>query len=764
VTTWTADKVALEFQNAGFTNAYEHFSKYGWAEGVNPSNSFDLSSYFDAKAAATGKTVAEVKAAFAAAGLDPIAHYKTYGKSEGITVTEVPADEQVTPDSSGSTGQTFTLTTGIDALTGTAGNDTFVASSDGAATSTSNLGDSIDGGAGIDTVKIYSNAANTVIPNLTNVENLWIQDTVHESYNVSTIAGLTNLSLNSGTTVDGATITQTLGAGQSLTLSNITDGDTAAAALADGGISIAQAASITSLNLNLNAVGAQTAATANNALQLGLAGTGLNTLNVVATGTNNIGLANPGGALTTVNISGAGTTTVWGTTATTITTLDASAATGAVTVDLSASTGANQTVKGGSGNDTLTVDLARNITLDAGAGNDVVVLANATAANLSSTTGAADSIDGGAGTDTLSVLAAGAVALAGDTAADRAVIKNFEQLRVSDDLNGSTFSIANFGLNYLQIDAATTTAAATVNGFTSGATVEYRANADSTGANGQVNIGMTGATNAGTPDDLLNIKLNANLANQAAAADAIEFTAGISGINKLVITTADRDNTDGATARDDGYILNLANDNSLTQMTISGDRELSFTSTASTAALATVDASGLSGDLILNLAVNGLTQGVVVTGGSGANTITGTGFADTITGGARADVITGGAGADTLTGGAGADTFVFATGDTGITLATADVITDFVVGVDKLRLGAAATDQNTTINATAVADFAAAKLAADAAFNDGDLEYYVVKDATNTYVFVDNGADGNAAEQVIVLNGVLTLTTADIIA
>ncbi|WP_424895261.1 beta strand repeat-containing protein [Tepidimonas sp. HKU79] len=484
-----------------------------------------------------------------------------------------------------------------------------------------------------------------------------------------------------------------------------------------------------------------------------------------------------------MNISGAGTITVWGTTAATITTFNAASNTGGVTVDLSASTGANQTVKGGSGNDTLTVDLARNITLDAGAGNDVVVLANATAANLSSTTGAADSIDGGAGTDTLSVTAAGAVALAGDTAADRAVIKNFEQLRVSNDLNGSTFSIANFGLNYLQIDAATTTAAATVNGFTSGATVEYRANADSTGANGQVNIGMTGATNAGTPDDLLNIKLNANLANQATAADAIEFTAGISGINKLVITTADRDNTDGATARDDGYILNLANDNSLTQMTISGDRELSFTSTASTAALATVDASGLSGDLILNLAVNGLTQGVVVTGGSGANTITGTGFADTITGGARADVITGGAGADTLTGGAGADTFVFAAADytaasAAALAAAADTITDFGKASDIIQWGAnlavvtnaTAVNGVAAINAEGKASFTADDdtlveriIAVEAAINaggaaaSGQTAYFEF--GSDTYVFISEGTDGvGAGDALIKLVGVTGLS------
>lgn len=293
---------------------------------------------------------------------------------------------------------------------------------------------------------------------------------------------------------------------------------------------------------------------------------------------------------------------------------------------------------------------------------------------------------------------------------------------------------------------------------------------------------MTGATNAGTPDDLLNIKLNANIGNQALAADAIEFRAGISGINKLVVTTADRDNTDGATARDDGYILTLANDNSLTQMTVSGTSELSFTSTASTAALASVDASGLSGDLILNLATNGLTQGVVITGGSGANTITGTGFADTITGGARADTITLGAGADTVTGGAGADIFSVAAADytaaSAAALATAaDTITDFAKASDVIRW-----DANLSIvtNGTAVNGVAAINAEGKASFTadddtlaeritaveaaiqtgaatDGQMAYFEF--GSDTYVFISEGTDGvGAGDALIKLVGVTGLT------
>lgn len=621
---------------------------------------------------------------------------------------------------------------------------------------------------------------------MTNVENLWIQDTVHESINASAITGLTSLEQTGGTTIAAGTITNTMGAGQSLTLANMTDGNDAADGANQGAITIAAAsAAVTSQALKLNGVGAQAAATVSNDLDLDLSGTGIATLSVTATGTNNISLSNTGGALANVTVAGAGSLVVWGTTATTITSFDASAATGAVTVDLSASTGANQTIKGGSAGDTFTADLARNITLDAGAGNDTVTLANPTAANLSSTTGAADSIKGGDGTDTLVVTAAGAAAIAGDAAADRAVITGFEVLRASSDLNGQAFDISTLGINHLQVNAATTTAAATVSGFTSGATVEYRAAADSTGATGQLNIGMTGATNAGTPDDLLNVKLNSDLVAQTVAADAFEFRVGVSGINKLVVTTADRDNTDGATNRDDGYILTLANDNNLTSITASGAAELSFTSTASTAALATVNATDLSGDLILNLATNGLTQGVTVTGGSGANTITGTGFGDVITGGSRADTITLGAGADTVTGGAGADIFIF-TEATDFTAATAaalagaaDVITDFAKASDVIRLdtstwsvvtNATAAVGTASINAEGIASFNAADdtlaemiTAVEAGINAGGVaaagQFAIFTLGSDSYIFESNGTDGvDAGDMLIKLTGVTGLT------
>lgn len=747
---------------------------------------------------------------------------------------------------------------------------------------TLNLADQINGGSGIDTLKIYSDNAVTLPAGLSNVEKIYISDNIHQSYDVSTsaLSAVTSLELANGVTVDGAVMTLTGKTGLELALTDLADADTATDA-GDGDVAVAAAASVTSQSLNLTRVGAQAAATllsATNDVDFDITGTGVATLNVAATGMNNISLANTGAALTTLNVSGDGTLAVQGTTATTITTFSAASNSGGVTVDLSASAGANQTITGGSGADTITVDLARNITLNTGAGNDVVTLANPTAANLSSTTGAADSINGGDGTDTLVLTAAGADALDSDVAADRAVISGFERVRISNDLNAVTVNAANIsgGVNYVQLGADTTTANGTIAGVTSGATIENRANAhagstvtiaaagvgdwaandtvsatirgttvtytviagDLTGTDAadlaavaaglttaintqfgagtassaagvitltttvatavaegavdadisistaagdaiETDITMTGATAAGTPDDLLNISLNGNITNN----DNVESGYGVSGINKLVFTTADRDNSDGTTDRNDGYIVNLTNDNAVSLITVNGDRAFAFASTASTGALATFNAGGMTGDLSLNLATNGLTQGVVVTGGAGTNTITATGFADNITGGSRADTITSGNGADVVTGGAGADIFIIGAGSSGGTPSSSvfETITDFAKASDVIRgaqtftveQSATASTGVAAINAEGIATFNSADdtlaeriVAVEAGITAGTEsagDFAIFELDGNSYVFIHDGTAGLAATDVLIkLTGVTSLSDSTI--
>ena len=120
-TNWTADSIALAIKDAGIATIWDHFVEFGWKEGVNPSNAFDVSTYFADKLAqlqadepAVGWTDASMKAAFEAAGLDPVTHFQMFGTIEDLSVTGVPAAEQVGGGSpvpgDPAVGETFSLT------------------------------------------------------------------------------------------------------------------------------------------------------------------------------------------------------------------------------------------------------------------------------------------------------------------------------------------------------------------------------------------------------------------------------------------------------------------------------------------------------------------------------------------------------------------------------------------------------------------------------------------------------------------------------
>lgn len=85
----TAD-VAAAFEAAGLT-AEAHYEQYGLVEGLNPNEEFDTNVYLSQKLAqlqANGEefaTVEDVIAAFAAAGLSPLEHYNQYGAAEALS-------------------------------------------------------------------------------------------------------------------------------------------------------------------------------------------------------------------------------------------------------------------------------------------------------------------------------------------------------------------------------------------------------------------------------------------------------------------------------------------------------------------------------------------------------------------------------------------------------------------------------------------------------------------------------------------------------
>ncbi|PLC48166.1 hypothetical protein CR159_19795 [Pollutimonas subterranea] len=205
---WTADNVALAIKDAGMT-VWGHYQAFALTENVNPSNSFDVSSYMADKLAqlqaaepAKGWTAEQVKDAFVAGGLDPISHYVAFGTAESLTVKPVPAGEQVPSDSS--SGQVFTLTAAAQTLVGTSGNDTFVGVVDAVTTANTTLSviDSINGGAGTDTLVVTTVGTVDVLNNalISNIEAVSIRNTE------ATTGGLASISatgLSSGVTATG---------------------------------------------------------------------------------------------------------------------------------------------------------------------------------------------------------------------------------------------------------------------------------------------------------------------------------------------------------------------------------------------------------------------------------------------------------------------------------------------------------------------------------------------------------------------------------
>ena len=116
------------------------------------------------------------------------------------------------------------------------------------------------------------------------------------------------------------------------------------------------------------------------------------------------------------------------------------------------------------------------------------------------------------------------------------------------------------------------------------------------------------------------------------------------------------------------------------------------------------------------ITINQATVGVILSGDNGNDTVTAGVGTDNLTGGAGTDSLTGATGADVLTGGTGADTFnqldgvtnsnitATAEGDGGaadgsidngdsITVNNADIITDFEIGVDTVRVTGGAAGQ-----------------------------------------------------------------------
>jgi len=575
--------------------------------------------------------------------------------------------------SSSSAGTTYTLTTSVDVLTGTSGNDTFIGDNSGA-TATATVADALTGGAGDDTLIIYSNAA---VPQISGIETIkYVTPGTGNTVDTSAtrLADVKIVVIDS-VAVSGAAQAVTTGASQAITISNATDSNNSG-----NDINLSVSASATSQTITLTANGSADDTLATNDVNIDILGTGVATLNLASkTTANHIELVNGGTAITTVNVSGDAAIR-FGQVIPNATKIDASALTAASTI-LSA---AAVTVLGGSGNDTITHSVAQggtnSFSITGGAGDDTITFSNITTA--AEFVDNVNIVSGGAGTDTLALQKAAALALdrtnLTQAAFDKKGITGFEKLKLIDaNANNDDLDLTNFGVNYLVVGGALTTALAISGGMTTGGTIELQT-AAATGANTDVaTITMTGASAAGANSDVLNIVLTPTHVGadidlgSVVAANVETININSSTSKTTAIVAADENSFEGIFAQ--AKTINITG-----AMHLDADGD-----PFDGASLEKVDGSTATGKL--KLSVSGATQGVVVLGGSAADSLTGGSGGDSINGGAGNDTITGGTGADTLVGGAGNDSFVFAAG-----AGTADVVSDFTTGAAADKLDTAA--------------------------------------------------------------------------
>lgn len=512
----------------------------------------------------------------------------------------------VSGSSGATTGQTFTLTTGIDNFVGGGGNDLF----QGAATNLGGL-DVINGGAGTDTLSLLT-AANATLSGsqISGIETLLFNASAATIVTLGAITGVTGV-VNNGSTAA------------------LTVGDGANSFVAIPTVAINNTASATTIVVQEAAVtGAADAITATLTNVTGAAAVNLDTQTATATVAGAIEILNVVSLGTTANsvtlesndTQGVGRVNVSGSNAVSLK-LGTNVSTDAIIIDGSAATGKMTVTDIGAGNNFAGTAVGHTVT--GGSANDSFAFG----ANYVGAEGAAaarDVVNGGAGTDTVSMQIARVVA-ASTTAQSN--LTSIEGLTISDAwVDASDINVTRFAdVTTLTLAAGTAgTSTATVN---TGTTVVLGGNsaADSVTS---FTVGGTSTTDA----------LTLNMAGFDFVGAGTET---FNGIETLNINT-------GATITDAavfGNALTLTQSAGVTSSTVvvTGSNAMTFTGVVTGAG--TIDASALTGILTVTAVP---AAAITIRGGTAADVITGSAGNDLIVGNNGADVITMGAGNDSI--------------------------------------------------------------------------------------------------------------------
>ena len=650
-------------------------------------------------------------------------------------------------------------------VTGGSANDTFVFGAN------LDVNDTVDGGAGTNTVSVSGSVATNVT--LTNIQTLALTGGADQDLSQTNLAAITTVSANPG-------------AGATTDLTNATPGKhtlsyTGSAANAAMTYALKSTLNTTTDSLTVNVGSAASDGTdrgdftANDIETLTI-----NSASKTVTTANTLGVSAT--SATSVKLGGAAALTIDSTNFASEVIVDASAMTGVLTIGSEATT--DQTIIGGSANDAITfasADLNTSDSIDGGAGNDTVTIATNGAntvtygrvsmVNVENLVATFNIDDGGDGADAHSIdLRNAAVttvkaSLSGDGAAgtnnDTVTISNIQAstTKVTVDLADEDYAgtitldsdrntsgnLVLTGVAGTNLDSATiattgdwqsfaikqtesaSTAAHTLTfsaetGLTSLSVdaTEQAMTFSSISASKLAGLTITG-DNAVTVTALS--QATAALANVDASASsaAITITASTRTAAATVTTGSGNDAIELTLGTEAGNTINAGTNSTVTSSSTGDTLNLNGTATG----LTVVDLSSTTDQITtVNGVANAATQigfehvsasGTSVAGGtfsitgsSGINVITGGAGNDTIDGGAGNDTITGGGGVDVLTGGTGNDSFVVS--------ATAaangiDLITDFQAGtsLDNINLTALAAFYGTTTESVvAITDISAA--------------------------------------------------------
>lgn len=280
----------------------------------------------------------------------------------------------------------FTMTTNVDKFTGGKSNDTFTGTYNNGATGTFSVFDTLNGGAGIDTLIINPIGIAAITPsdsywgNISNIEKVIINTTGAGAQTITTGAAFQAAFVNAG--VD---FTTTSGAGAiTINTSSFTGTEKFTVTSGAGAQTITTGSGLTNI-LATSTDGAQTVVGAHLASVTVKSGAGAQT--IVSTGVSAVVVSATSTAGVQTIVTGDGADVITATTTAAINMIDVGAGNDIVTV--LATTSGNYTIDGGAGNDTITGG-AGNDVIRGGIGNDVL---NGGIGN--------DTIDGGDGTDIL---------------------------------------------------------------------------------------------------------------------------------------------------------------------------------------------------------------------------------------------------------------------------------------------------------------------------------------------------------------------------